>query len=208
MNSIEELLKTHCPNGVEYKPLGEVCEKIFAGGTPTTTNAKFYNGDIPWLRSGEINFNKIYKTEKTITELGFEKSSAKWIKAKSCLLAMTGATVGRCAVNEIDLTANQSVCAIEVSENLIYKFLYYYLANNYVKIKNSGQGVLTSLNISNIKQIQIPIPPLIVQEKIVSILDTFTELEAELEARKKQYAYYREKLLSFDYLDSITGGGH
>lgn len=209
-NKIQKLLQSLCPNGVEYKTLGEVCERIFAGGTPKTNNSRFYNGDIPWLRSGEINFNKIYKTEKTITQLGFEKSSARWIKEKSCLLAMTGATVGRCAVNEIAITANQSVCAMEVNKNLDYRFLYYYLANNYIKIKNSGQGVLTSLNISNIKQIKIPIPPLEVQQEIVRILDKFTELEKELEkeleARRKQYAYYRENLLSLEYLESKDSG--
>ncbi len=212
-NKIQKLLQSLCPNGIEWKTLGEVCERIFAGGTPKTNNSRFYNGDIPWLRSGEINFNKIYKTEKTITQLGFEKSSARWIKEKSCLLAMTGATVGRCAVNEIAITANQSVCAMEANKNLDYRFLYYYLANNYIKIKNSGQGVLTSLNISNIKQIKIPIPPLEIQQEIVRILDKFTELEKELEkeleARKKQYAYYREKLLSLEYLESkdLMGGG-
>ncbi len=203
MSKIFDLINKLCPNGVEYKELGEV-SKTFAGGTPSSTNNDYYNGDIPWLRSGEINFNVINKTDKSITKLGLEKSSARWIKEKSVLLAMTGATVARSAVNLIPLTANQSVCAIEPNEKILdYKFLYYCFANDYLNLKSLGQGVLTSLNLAIIKKITIPIPPLEVQEEIVRILDNFTPLvgeledalKAELEARKKQYEYYREKLI-------------
>lgn len=199
----------HLLNGaeVEWKPLGEVCDKIFAGGTPASTKEEYYNGTIPWLRSGEINFNGIDKTEKTITELGFSKSSARWVRKNSVLLAMTGATVARSAVNNIELTANQSVCALETNESIInYKYLYYCLANKYEALKNQGQGVLSSLNLTTIKKIEIPIPPLSVQQEIVRILDKFTQLEAELkieletelDCRKRQYEYYRDKLLSFN----------
>ena len=188
---------------VQYKTLGEVCDKIFAGGTPTSTKEEYYNGTIPWLRSGEINFNEIDKTEKTITELGFSKSSARWVRKNSVLLAMTGATVARSAVNNIKLTANQSVCALETNESIInYKYLYYCLANKYEALKNQGQGVLSSLNLTTIKKIPIPLPPLSVQQEIVRILDKFTTLEAELEAeldcRKRQYEYYRDTLLSYE----------
>lgn len=205
----------HLLNGaeVEWKPLGEVCDKIFAGGTPASTKEEYYNGTIPWLRSGEINFNGIDKTEKTITELGFSKSSARWVRKNSVLLAMTGATVARSAVNNIELTANQSVCALETNESIInYKYLYYCLANKYEALKNQGQGVLSSLNLTTIKKIEIPIPPLSVQQEIVRVLDKFTQLEAELkieletelDCRKRQYEYYRDKLLSFN---EVVGGG-
>lgn len=197
---------------VEWKPLGEVCDKIFAGGTPASTKEEYYNGTIPWLRSGEINFSGIDKTEKTITELGFSKSSARWVRKNSVLLAMTGATVARSAVNNIELTANQSVCALETNESIInYKYLYYCLANKYEALKNQGQGVLSSLNLTTIKKIEIPVPPLSVQQEIVRILDKFTQLEAELkieletelDCRKRQYEYYRDKLLAFNEV----GGG-
>ena len=189
---------------VQYKTLGEVCDKIFAGGTPTSTKEEYYNGTIPWLRSGEINFNEIDKTEKTITELGFSKSSARWVRKNSVLLAMTGATVARSAVNNIKLTANQSVCALETNESIInYKYLYYCLANKYEALKNQGQGVLSSLNLTTIKKISIPLPPLSVQQEIVRILDKFTQLEAELDCRKRQYIYYRELLLDFSQNKNI-----
>lgn len=111
---------------------------------------------------------------------------------------MTGATVARSAVNEIRLTANQSVCAIEVKPELNYKFLYYVIYDKYEEIKRIAQGALTSINLSIIKQIIVPVPPMPVQEEIVKILDSFTELEAELEVRKKQYEYYKKQLLYFN----------
>lgn len=213
MSKIDELLNNE---KVEWKKLGEVCE-CFAGGTPNTSIASYYDGDIPWLRSGEINFNIITRTDRNITEEGLKNSSAKKIRKNSIVLAMTGATVGRSAVVEIETTSNQSVAAIENDEKILnYKFLYYYIANKYNYIRSLGQGALTSLNLSIIKNLEIPIPSIKTQEKIVKILDKFTnyvtELQAELQARTKQYEYYRDMLLSEDYLNKLSekleGGGN
>ena len=193
---------------VEWKKLGEVAN-CFSGGTPKTSNSSFYDGEIPWIRSGEINFNVIKKSERNITKEGLEKSSAKMIKKNSVVLAMTGATVGRTAVVEIETSSNQSVAAIETNNRIInYKYLFYFLAKEYNNLKKLGQGALTSLNLSIIKNIKIPVPSIETQEKIVKILDNFTkyvtELQAELQARNKQYNYYRDMLLSEDYLHKIS----
>lgn len=190
---------------VEWKTLGEVA-KVFAGGTPRTSNSEFYDGDIPWIRSGEVNFNIITNAKRNITLAGLQGSSAKMIRKNSVVMAMTGATVARTAVIEFETSANQSVAAIETDESIInYKYLYHFLAMNYQMLKSQGQGALTSLNLQMIKAISIPIPPLATQQKIVEILDKMTdyvteltaELTAELTLRQKQYAYYRDKLLSF-----------
>ena len=184
--------------------IGEICNKIHSGGTPSTRNKEeYYGGNIPWLRSGEINFNSITNTEMFITELAIKNSSAKWIRNKSVLIALTGATVARTCVNEITLTANQSCCALETNESIInYKYLYYYLASKYFEIKGMAQGALTSLNLDLIKKITVPVPKIKVQEEIVKILDSFTNLidalNEELSLRQKQFEYYREKLLTFD----------
>ena len=193
---------------VEWKKLGEVAN-CFSGGTPKTSNSNFYDGEIPWIRSGEINFNVITKSERNITKEGLEKSSAKIIRKNSVVLAMTGATVGRSAVIEFDTSSNQSVAAIETNNEIVnYKYLYYFLAREYSNLKKLGQGALTSLNLSIIKNIKIPIPSIETQEKIVKILDNFTkyvtELQAELQARNKQYNYYRDMLLSEEYLNKIS----
>ena len=119
MTYIDRIIKELCPNGIEYKTIEEISNNVFAGGTPTSTNPNYYGGNIPWLRSGEVNFNRITNAEMFITEEGYSNSSAKWIKKNSVLIAMTGATVARSAVNEIELTANQSVCAIEPKEDIV-----------------------------------------------------------------------------------------
>ena len=184
-NHIEQLIHNLRPSGVPYKTLGEVCDGIYAGGTPLTSHPEYYDGDIPWLRSGEIDFNIITSTSRKITKLGFESSSARMVPAKSVLMAMTGATVAKVAINEIKLTANQSVCALVPSSDLHYRFMYYYLALKYNTLRDTAQGALTSFNIGLIKQIKIPLPPLPIQEEIVQILDTFTELITNIDTEIK-----------------------
>ena len=205
MSKIDELLKNE---KVEWKKLGEVAN-CFAGGTPNTRISSYYDGDIPWIRSGEINFNIITKSERNITEEGLKNSSAKLIKPYSVVLAMTGATVGRSGVVEFSTSCNQSIAAIETNEEVLnYKYLYHYISSKYEAVKSLGQGALTSLNLTIIKNIEIPIPPMQTQKEIVEILDKFTnyvtELQAELQARTKQYEYYRDMILSAEYLDKIS----
>ena len=201
MSKIAELLKNE---KVEWKKLGEVAN-CFAGGTPNTRISSYYDGDIPWIRSGEINFNIITKSERNITEEGLKNSSAKLIKPYSVVLAMTGATVGRSGVVEFSTSCNQSIAAIETNEEVLnYKYLYHYISSKYEAVKSLGQGALTSLNLTIIKNIEIPIPPIQTQKEIVEILDKFTNYVTELQARTKQYEYYRDMILSAEYLDKIS----
>ena len=121
-------------------------------------------------------------------------------------MAMTGATVAKSAIVDFETSTNQSVCAIETDEAVAnYKYVYYYLAKDYFKIKSSAQGALTSLNLAMIKQIQIPIPSLSEQTRIVEILDTFSaaieNLKQQIVERRKQYEYYREELLNLEGKD-------
>ena len=205
---INKLRKSIDNSNFRVVKLNDVCDNIFSGGTPSTKNNEYYDGSIPWIRSGEIDFKPIYKSERNITDLGYDKSSAKWVREKSVLIAMTGATVGKTAINEINLTTNQSCACIEVNrEKLNYRFLFYYLMDIYGELVSMGQGAMSSLNLKTIKNIEIPLPPLDVQNEIVEVLDKFTELEAELkaelEARIKQYDYYKNKLLINDKFNKI-----
>ena len=193
---------------VEWKNIDDISTNVFAGGTPNTKYEEYYDGDIPWIRSGEIDFNVILSAERNISKLGFDNSSAKLIRPQSVVMAMTGATVAKTAVVEIATTANQSVCAIETDESKVnYKYLYYWLANNYLKIKSSAQGALTSLNLSKIKQIELPVPHLDVQYHIAVILDTFTSsienLKEQIALRRKQYEYYRDQLLDLEGKEGV-----
>ncbi len=205
MKCIEKLLKGE---EVEWMTVEEISKNISSGGTPRSNVAAYYGGNIPWLRTQEVNFREIWDTGIKITEEGLNSSSAKYIPANCIIVAMYGATVGRVGINKIPLTTNQACANIEVNDNIAYyRYVYHYLSSQYEYIKSLGAGSQTNINAGIVRRIKIPIPPLYVQEEIVRILDKFTTLEAELEAeldcRKRQYEYYRNQLLSFDML---TGG--
>ncbi|AJR15304.1 type I restriction enzyme EcoprrI specificity protein [Leptospira interrogans serovar Linhai str. 56609] len=191
---------------VEWKTLGDVAKKISSGGTPQTGVWEFYDGDIPWLRTQEINFEEIWDTGIKITEAGLKNSSAKWIPANCVIVAMYGATVGKIGINKIPMTTNQACANIELDENIAnYQYVFHFLSSQYKYIKSLGSGPQTNINAQIVKKIQIPIPPLAEQERIVAILDKFDALTnsiseglpREIELRQKQYEYYRELLLSF-----------
>ena len=98
--------------------IGDVVARICSGGTPSSRRSDFYGGNIPWLNTKEINFNRIYSTERTITELGLNNSAAKWIDANSVIIAMYGATAGKVAISKIPLTTNQACCNIKVDDRV------------------------------------------------------------------------------------------
>ena len=191
---------------VEWKTIAEISNKVSSGGTPTTSNNNYYeNGNIPWLRTQEVDFKEIWNTDLKITEEGLNNSSAKWIPKNCVIVAMYGATVGKIAINKIPLTTNQACANIEVNPEIThYRYVFHYLMSKYEYIKSLGSGSQTNINSQIVKKIRIPIPPLSVQTEIVKILDALTaltsELTSELILRRKQYEYYREKLLSEEEL--------
>ncbi|HDW4110321.1 TPA: restriction endonuclease subunit S [Salmonella enterica subsp. enterica serovar Typhi] len=194
---------------VEWKTLEDISIKISSGGTPKTGVSEFYDGDIPWLRTQEVNFCDIWDTEVKITESGVKNSSAKWIPKNCVIVAMYGATVGKIGINKIPMTTNQACANIQLNEEVAhYRYVFYFLCSQYTYIKSLGTGSQTNINAQIVKNIKIPIPcpdnpekSLAIQSEIVRILDKFTaltaELTAELNMRKKQYNYYRDQLLSF-----------
>jgi len=191
---------------VEWKKLGEVCKNITSGGTPSSSNRKYYEGNIPWLRTQEINWNEIYDTQLKISLEGLKNSSAKIIPENCVIVAMYGATAAKAAINKIPLSTNQACCNLEVDEvKANNKFVFYWLKKEYNKLKSLGEGSQSNLNSQKIKNFYIPIPPLSEQERIVEILDKFDALvndltaglPAEIAARRKQYEYYRNRLLTF-----------
>ncbi|EFO2370186.1 restriction endonuclease subunit S [Escherichia coli] len=194
---------------VEWKTLEDISIKISSGGPPKTGVSEFYDGDIPWLRTQEVNFCDIWDTEVKITESGVKNSSAKWIPKNCVIVAMYGATVGKIGINKIPMTTNQACANIQLNEEVAhYRYVFHFLCSQYTYIKSLGTGSQTNINAQIVKNIKIPIPcpdnpekSLAIQSEIVRILDKFTELTAELTAelnmRKKQYNYYRDQLLSF-----------
>ena len=195
-------------NSIRWLTIGEISKNISSGGTPRSSVSSYYGGNIPWLRTQEVNFSEIWDTEIKITEEGLESSSAKYIPANCIIVAMYGATVGRVGINKIPLTTNQACANIEVNEEIaLYRYVFHCLSDLYQYIKSLGKGSQTNINVKVVRNIQIPIPPLSEQQRIVSILDKFDTLTTsiseglpkEIELRRKQYEYYRDRLLSFKH---------
>ena len=202
MNILEEI--QNCP--VEWKELGEVCE-LKNGYTPSKTNKEFWeNGTIPWFRledirkNGRVLSNSLKHVSRNAVKGG------KVFTANSIIISTT-ATIGEIALITVPFLCNQQITAVmkrqKYDKDIDMKFLFYYLhilSNDMKKGINEGSFPIVSL--SKMRSFKIPIPPLEIQEKIVQILDKMTEyvteLTSELTSRKKQYSYYRDKLLSFE----------
>ena len=192
--------------GVRWMKMSEVCLKISSGGTPTRKNGSYFKGDIPWLRTQEVDWNSIYDTEIKITEEAIKNSSAKLIPENCVIIAMYGATAGKAGINKIPLTTNQACCNLQINpQTALYEYVYYWICKDYEKIKSLGQGSQNNINAQIVKDYPIPVPSLAEQKRIVSILDRFDRLAndlssglpAEMKKRRQQYEYYRDKLLSF-----------
>ncbi len=142
--------------------LGDICKRVCSGGTPKSTESSYYDGDIPWLNTKEINFNRIYSTERCITQKGLDNSSAKWIDANSVIVAMYGATAAKVAINKIPLTTNQACCNLSIDENMAdYRYVYYWLCANYVELASlANGGAQQNLNAQQIKDFEISLPSL------------------------------------------------
>ena len=208
MSKLDKLLRELCPNGVEYKRIGDFA-MCFPGATPKTTHPEYWeNGTIPWMSSGEVNQEEVTFTEKKITPKGYDETSTKMVPVGTVVIALAGQgkTRGKVAITRIPLCTNQSLCAIVVDETAISKYLFHYLRSQYARIReiSSGDGTRGGLNLKMIRAYVVPVPPIEVQEEIVRILDSYTEkideltqnLMTEITARNTQYGYYRDKLLT------------
>ena len=164
----------------EETTLGKCC-KLGSGGTPSKSHPEYYeNGDIPWLKTGEIDWNDIYDAEEKITDDGVANSSAKMFPAESVVVAMygMGVTRGRAAIIKKPMTTNQAVCVLQPKEKLYNKFLFYYFMCNYHKIREQSVGG-NQLNLSGkiIGNFPIKLPPFNFQLSIVNFLDIIIEKE-------------------------------
>ena len=199
----DQLLDLEGKEGVDMKTIQDVCKKICSGGTPSTSHKEYFDGNIPWLRTQEVDWKDVYDTEIKITEEAIANSSAKLIPANCVIVAMYGATAAKAAINKIPLSTNQACCNLEINDNMaLYKYVYHWICKEYQNLKSMGEGAQNNINGQKIKSYLMPVPSLSEQSRIVSILDTFeasiANLEAQLKEREKQYEYYRNKLLTFE----------
>lgn len=193
-----------------WKQIGEIFE-IRNGYTPSKANADFWtNGTIPWYRMEDLRANERI-LEDSIQHITPQAIKGKGLfKAGSIILA-TSATIGEHALINTDAMANQRFTNFSIrkslADSLIPKFIYYYffVIDEWCK-QNVNVSSFPSVDIERLKSVLFPIPPLHVQQRIVSLLDKFHTLTTsiseglprELELRKQQYAYYRDQLLAFE----------
>lgn len=209
MSKMQELIRELCPKGVEWKRMDEVFE-MKNGYTPSKANQGFWeNGDIPWFRMEDIRQNGRILSDSIQHITKEAVKGGRLFPANSFIMATT-ATIGEHALIIVDSLANQQFTNLTIRKSLIkqihVKYLFYYLfiVGEWCK-NNTNVSGFASVDMKKFKKLEIPLPPLEVQNEIVHILDTFTahaaELQAELQARKEQYEYYRNKLLTFDEND-------
>jgi type I restriction enzyme, S subunit len=180
-------------------PISSFCS-TGSGGTPSRANVDgYYDGTIPWVKSGELREDIILDTEEKITELALRESSAKLVPKGALLIAMYGATIGRIAELGVDGTTNQAVCHIVPDPKVADKrYLFYGLRSKVPElIKQGAGGAQPNINQQIIRDTQIPLPPLPEQKRIAAILD-----KADAIRRKRQQAVkLTEELLRSVFLD-------
>jgi type I restriction enzyme S subunit len=196
------------PEGWIWTTIGEI-GILSSGGTPSRGNSSYFNGDIPWVKSGELNYNIINDSEEKITQEALDFSSAKIIPANSLLIALYGSTVGKIATLGIDASTNQAVAAIETFPNFNQRFLYYYLLHNREKLlqKRKG-GAQPNISQKILSEFRFPFPPFREQNQIVSkIEELFSELEHSqkgLQKAKNQLEVYKQALLKSAFEGKLT----
>ena len=208
MTNILELLKNE---KVEWKKLGEVFDTR-TGYTPSKKIKEYWkDGTVDWFTIDDIRKKgrNLKNANVKISEKGVKK---ELFKKNSLILSIIG-TIGEYALIDTDFVINQQFMVFTLNENYIksinMEFMKYYFSkvSEYCK-NNIRQSSVPTIDTDGILRQEIPIPSLETQEKIVKILDKFTnyvmELQSELQSRTKQYTYYRDKLLSEDYLNKIT----
>ena len=167
------------------KRIGDVFD-TGAGGTPLKTYKEYYeNGDIPWLRSGEVCKKYITETELFITQLGMDNSSAKMFPENSVVVAMYGATAGQVGILHLETTTNQAVCGIFPRKDYIPEFVYYSLLNSKKGLVAQATGNAQP-NISQIK-IKNTTIPVISKDKQVAVVSRLDDLNDLCNALQQNY---------------------
>lgn len=192
MSRIDDLVAELCPRGVDVKTLGELLGKIPRGKRLTKSNLAA-DGSIPVFHGG-------------LDPIGFHDQANT--PGMTVMVINTGASSGTVGWSESAFWCSDGCFALPHSETVLARYLYYYASSNQKfftdRVRTAG---IPTLAADSILALRIPVPPLEVQREIVKVLDAFTELEAELqaelEARRLQYAHYRDTLLTFPE----TGGG-
>jgi type I restriction enzyme, S subunit len=201
-------IENNIPKHWQVKKLGEVCQTT-SGGTPSRGNSNFYKGNIPWVKSGELDKGLILDTEEKISEDAIKNSSAKVFPKGTLLIALYGATIGKLAFLGVDAATNQAVCGIFKSEKIDSNFLFNFLFYKKPSLVKQGiGGAQPNISQGILKNLEIPIPPLPEQQAIVAkIEELLSDLEngkQQLLTAQQQLKVYRQSLLKAAFEGRLT----
>ena len=194
-------------NNRKQHKLSEICN-IIGGGTPKTSIAEYWNGEIPWLSVVDFNddYRNVYTTEKNISELGLQNSSTKYLQKGDIIISARG-TVGALAQVGRDMTFNQSCYGLKANTHSTNDFLYYLVKNSLRELKQQVHGsVFDTITRDTFDKISINLPPLAEQKSIASILSSLDDKIENNNAINKnleeqaQAIYENAKLKYFDRL--------
>ena len=172
------------PEGWVWTTLGNI-GTWQAGGTPNRSNKEYYGGNIPWLKTGDLNDNFIISIPESITEEAVSKSSAKLNPKGSVLMAMYGATIGKLGILTFPATTNQACCACIQYDAVVQMYLFYYLMSQRSSfIEKGGGGAQPNISKEIIINTAIPVPPLSEQSRIVAQIDYWFSIIEKIESAK------------------------
>jgi len=177
-----------------YHKLSDFC-KTGSGGTPSRKNSDYFNGNIPWIKSGELKNTIIIDSEEKISESALKDSSAKLIPKNTILIAMYGATVGQLGILGVEAATNQAICYIIPDPTICDRYyLFRFLQSNLKRFLHQRVGgAQPNISQNIIKTLKVPLPLLSTQQKITSILE---KAESAKEKRKEANRLTEEFLKS------------
>ncbi len=195
------------PEHWEVKKMTNVC-KIDTGATPDRSNSSYWQGNIPWIKTGEVNYELITSAEEFITIKGLKNSSTRLAPIGTLLMAMygQGVTRGRVSILGIEATYNQACCAMLFNKNIHNKYAYYFFIMAYSYIRDGGnetsQMNISAGYISNLKILQ---PPIIEQQIIIEFIETAsTKIFNAISLKEQEIEKLKEYKMSL--IDGVVTG--
>lgn len=174
----------------EKRKLGDVCD-TFSGGTPNRSHPEYFGGDVPWIKSGELNQGDVYRTEELLTKKGVENSSVKMVSKDTLLIAMYGATAGIMAITHIDAAINQAILALVPRQKIYNLFLKNVIEMQIdYAVRRLVQGGQPNFNASIIESFILPIPTLPEQQAVSNFL---SNVDKEISLLKQQLGNYKKQ---------------
>jgi len=187
---------------MKLERLGDIV-KITSGGTPLTSKREYYiDGNIPWVKTGDLKVRHLHRIPDSITQLGLDNSSAKIFPVNTVLIAMYGATIGNCSILKTSAATNQACAALLPSDKINEEYLFFFLLSIKNELINKGVGGgQPNISATILKDIKIPLPPLSEQIRIAEFLSQAEDLITQ----RKQSINLLDELLKSTFLDMFLG---